>query len=143
MNMLQTTTGTASVVKTTPDDTISSCYSPKSDSTYEPSTNFMPSHETPAAVTPAVRESPDSTAPPPAPAVIEQATSPQVTPVTTQQSSPAVESANISLEYSQPSTPEEDHVITKGFQEVCQVSNSIFILPFHNITLLGVDIWSS
>lgn len=125
--MLQTTTGTSSVVITTPDDTISpisSCYSPKSDSTYEPSTNFMPSYETPAAVTPSNRKSPDSTAPA---VVIEQVTPPQVTPVTTQQSSPVVESANISLEYSQPSTPEADHVITKGFQEVCQVSSLIFL----------------
>ena len=126
--MLQTTIGTASVTRTTPNDTISSCYSPKSDSTYEPSTNFMPSHETPATI-PATRESPDSTAPATLPAVMEQATSPQVTPVTTQQSSPVVESGNTSLECSQPSTPEEDHVMMKGFQEVCQVRSSMF-LPF-------------
>ena len=89
----------------------------------------MPSHDTLATITPAARESPDTAAPPPA-VVVEQITSPQVTPVTTQQSSPAVESDNISLEYSQPSTPEEDHVITKGFQEVCQVSNSMFVFHF-------------
>lgn len=82
----------------------------------------MPScDDTPAAVTPAVatntRESPDITAP-----AEEQANSPNVTPVMTQQSSPAVESASISLVCSQPSTPEADHTITKGFQEVCQVS---------------------
>ena len=52
--------------------------------------------------------------------VMEQMTSDLTPLVTTQQSSPvAVESANTSLE---PSTPEPDHVITKGFQEVCQVS---------------------
>jgi len=49
--------------------------------------------------------------------------------VATQQDSPVLEtrssspvSGNVSLEYSQPSTPEADHVITRGFQEVCQVS---------------------
>ena len=77
----------------------------------------MPSHDTPAVVTATTAEPPDNAA-----SVMEQITSPNVTPVTTQQSSPAVESANTSLEYSQPSTPEPDHVITKGFQEVCQVS---------------------
>ena len=114
MNMLQTTTGgTASVTRTPPvDDTVSSCYTPKSDSTYEPSTNYAGSHDTPAVVTPATSEPPDCTA---VAELVEEIT----TPVVTQQSSPAVESAHMS--FSQPSTPEEDHMITKGFQEVCQV----------------------
>ena len=49
--------------------------------------------------------------------------------IATQQVSSALEtrssspvSGDVSLDYSQPSTPEEDHVITRGFQEVCQVN---------------------
>ena len=134
--MLQTTTGgTASIIRTSPDDTVSSyCCTPNSDTTYEPSTNYPQSHDTPAVVTPAAKESPDSTE---VPEIAEQVT----TPVMTQQSSPAVESAHVSLEYSQPSTPEEDHMITKGFQAVCQVRISIF--SNFSITILGAVIWSS
>lgn len=110
MNTLQTTTGgTPSVTRIPPDDdTVNSCYTPKSDSTYEPSTNYAPSHDTPATT----REPTNYTA---VPELVEEVT----TPVMTQQSSPAVESAHVS--FSQPSTPEEDQMITKGFQEVCQV----------------------
>ena len=84
------------------------------------------SHDTPAAVTSSNRETPENSPPGallPEEAAVKQVTSPQVTPVTTEYSSPVMESTNISLEYSQPSSPEEDNTITKGFEEVCQVSS--------------------
>lgn len=77
----------------------------------------MTSHDTLKTVTSATKESLKNITP-----TAEKVTPPVITPVTTQQSSPVVESTNISLEYSQPSTPEADHMITKGFQEMCQVS---------------------
>ena len=67
--------------------------------------------------------------------------------VATQQDSPVLEtrssspvSGNVSLEYSQPSTPEADHVITRGFQVVCQVSTHAIKLFFMVTTYLGANI---
>jgi len=97
----------------------------------------MTSHDTLTTVTSTTRESLKNIT-----QTAEEVTPPVVTPVTTQQSSPVVESDNISLEYSQPSTPEADHMITKGFQEICQVNIFKIYDQIPNVTILGVD-WSS
>ena len=69
----------------------------------------------------------DSPGPQVSPVVATQQSSPAVA---TQQVSPVVETrssspvSDVSMIDSQLSTPEEDHVIMRGFQEVCQVSSS-------------------